>query len=249
MCKKNPDAIKVEILTRAKQWFQLTIVANHKLNTVKLKKANEFDINPFLAPYLGAFMEGEVTPESVAKGLVYPRALGTSITTSFGTGMQRFVTDVLKNTFGSTTAGIDIEFTDQTDGRKKYCQVKLGPNTINADDVDTINNHFSTIKKLAITNNLPIEIRDLVVGVVHGTETQLSGHYKKLRDTYHFPLYVGKKFWYCLTGEEKFYEELIQVIASVAVEIDGKELLEETIKDLANTKAIKEIAFSPADNK
>jgi len=62
-------------------------------------------------------------------------------------------------------------------------------------------------------------------------------------------LYVGKKFWYCLSGEEKFYEELIQAIASVAVETDGKELLEETIKNLANTETIKEIAFLPTGNK
>jgi hypothetical protein len=27
-------------------------------------------------------------------------------------------------------AGIDIEFIDAIDGRRKYCQAKLGPNTI-----------------------------------------------------------------------------------------------------------------------
>ena len=71
-------------------------------------------------------MTGQLTPKSIAKALAYPRVLGQSITTSFGMNMQKFISDVLVNAFGSTTQGIDIEFTDCVDGRKKYCQVKLG---------------------------------------------------------------------------------------------------------------------------
>ena len=37
---------------------------------------------------------------------------------------------MLKNSFGSMVSGIDIEFDDALDGRHKYCQVKLGSNTI-----------------------------------------------------------------------------------------------------------------------
>ena len=57
--------------------------------------------------------------------------------------MQGFIS-AIQNAVGSTTSGMDIEFTDQTDGRKKYCQLKAGPNTINADDVETIAGHFQS---------------------------------------------------------------------------------------------------------
>lgn len=49
---------------------------------------------------------------------------------------------------GSVGGGIDIEFVDSFDDRKKYCQLKSGPNTINKDDVITIKNHFQGIKTL-----------------------------------------------------------------------------------------------------
>ena len=119
------------ILELVKEWFRIVIVPNHLKNTQKLDSVSEFYINPFLTPYLAAYLTGELTPESVAKALLYPRVLGTSITTSFGTNMQKFISDVLKNSFGSMVSGIDIEFTDALDGRRKYCQVKLGPITIN----------------------------------------------------------------------------------------------------------------------
>ena len=105
--------------------------------------------------------------------------LGASITTSFGQNLQRFTSDVL-GAFGSTTQGIDIEFIDQIDKQKKYCQLKAGPNTINKDDVDTIHNHFRNIRNLARTNNLQVTLQDLVVGVIYRESYQLSGHYKAI---------------------------------------------------------------------
>jgi len=86
--------------------------------------------------------------DSIARALVYPRILGTSIATSFGQNIQRFCTEVLSG-FGSAISGVDIEFIDQLDGRKKYCQVKSGPETINKDDIETISRHFLGIKGIA----------------------------------------------------------------------------------------------------
>ena len=67
--------------------------------------------------------------------------------------MQAFCKDVLAG-FASTTTGIDIEFVDQIDGRRKYCQIKAGPNCINKDDITTILHHFDAIRRLARTNGL-----------------------------------------------------------------------------------------------
>ena len=104
---------------------------------------------------------------SLAKVLVYPRVLGTSITTSFGTSMQKFISTVLKG-YGSTTSGIDIEFIDQIDGRKKYCQLKSGPDALNNYDVTTIINHFKSAKRLAKTNNLIVSSEDFIFCTVYG---------------------------------------------------------------------------------
>lgn len=236
------NAQRQEILNSVKNWFRTVILPNHIKNTEKLVKAKEFDINPFLTPYLAAYLTGELTPDSVAKALLYPRVLGTSITTSFGQNMQTFISDVFKDSLGSMVAGIDIEFTDAIDGRKKYCQAKLGPNTINKDDVLTIHNHFRTAKNLGRTNNVDVQQRDLVIGILYGEPGQESSHYKKLRDEHDHPLYIGQDFWHRLTGDADFYQELKKAIAEVAMEARGSEIIKNVADTLAKTDAIIKLA-------
>jgi hypothetical protein len=235
-------AERKRILEQVKEWFRTVIVPNHLKNTQKLDSASDLKINPFIVPYLAAYLTGELTPESVAKVLLYPRVLGTSITTSFGMNMQTFISDVLKNSFGSMVSGIDIEFEDALDGRHKYCQVKLGPNTINKDDVVTIHNHFKGARNLGRTNNVTVAHGDLVVAILYGEQGQESGHYKKLRDEYDYPLFIGQEFWQRLTGDENFYAELLRAISEVAIEARGATLLDETIQQLAATPEIKKLA-------
>jgi hypothetical protein len=231
-----------KILSDVKDWFKSVIVPNHILNTKKLINPTEFNINPFLTPYLAGFFSGSLDPESVAKVLIYPRILGTSITTSFGTNMQSFISDVLKNTVGSLVPGIDIEFTDAVDGRKKYCQVKLGPNTLNKDDVETIHNHFKSTRNLSRTNRVAIQLEDLVVGILYGEPGQESAHYKRLKNEYNYPLYIGEEFWYRLTGNHDFYKMLQKAIAEAAAEAGASELIQNTIRELSQTQTIKDLA-------
>lgn len=232
---------KLEILETAKDWFRNHIAEGHIRNTVKLTNPNEFNINPFLSVYLANFIEGDSSPESIARALLLPRVLGTSITTSFGTHIQSF-TNLLSGAFGSTTPGIDIEFIDQVDGHKKYCQLKSGPNTINKDDVETIANHFKSTINLARTNSVRLTMDDLIVGVVYGTPDKLSSHYRRITSQYHFPVFVGEELWYRITGDRTFYDDLIKAVASVAVESNFKSEFEEVVKELAKSDVIQELA-------
>jgi len=220
---------KKEILIKAKTFFKDNIVASHINNTKKLTKLDAFNINPFLLDYLANFLTGNNDAESIAKALIYPRVLSTSITTTFGTQLQYFCSSVLAG-FASTTSGIDIEFIDQIDQRKKYCQIKAGPNTINKDDVATIIGHFKGIKDLARTNRLDVRIDDLIVGVFYGTPKQLSMHYKNINKEH--PVLVGEEFWHHLTGDENFYNDLINAVGEVAIEEDSREVLDKVITEL-----------------
>src|ERR1700761_2278952 len=92
---------KGKIIEIFKDWFRNELVISHKRNTEKLKDLNEFKINPFLIYYLSNYLEGNSDSKSLAKALIYPRVLGTSITTSFGMRMQDFVTKLLEDTQGS----------------------------------------------------------------------------------------------------------------------------------------------------
>lgn len=232
---------KQEILQAAKTWFRESVADSHITNTEKLVSPDEFNINPFTAVYLANFLTGNSSPESIAKALLFPRVLGTSISTTFGNAVQKFTNDVL-GAYGSTTSGIDIEFIDQLDGHKKYCQLKSGPNTINKDDVETIAGHFKGVINLARTNNLRITHDDMIVGVIYGEQSQLSGHYKRITSQYHHPTYTGKEFWHRLTGDEGFYQDLIAAIGSVAIEADYSKEFQIIIKQLAATEIIQKMS-------
>lgn len=221
---------KAEIILKWKTFFRDEIAENHRKNTLKLKHLNAFNLNPLLDNYKANFLLGDSSARSKATALVYARALGTSINTTFGTSLQKFCSDILSG-YASTTSGIDIEFIDFVDGRRKYCQIKAGPNTINKDDVKTIIDHFSGVRNLARTNNLNIGFNDLVVGVFYGEATDLSTHYKRIQREY--PIYIGQDFWYRLTGDLNFYNELIAAIDEVATEYDGRDMLEQVITELA----------------
>ncbi|PAV27937.1 restriction endonuclease [Virgibacillus profundi] len=218
------------IIEKAKEFFRKEIVPSHIAKTEGLIKLKEFNLNPFLDKYKASFLTGNDDPKSIAKALVYPRVLGASINTIFGNQLQKFCSEVLEG-FASTTSGIDIEFIDKLDGRRKYCQIKAGPNTINKDDVETIKGHFAGVKNLARTNNLNIGFNDLIVGVFYGTREDLSGHYKKIGKEH--PVFIGAEFWYRLTGEKDFYQRLTDGIGDIATEYDGSELMDKVINTLA----------------
>lgn len=232
---------RLQIMNKFKKFFRDEIIKNHKKNTEKLKKLKEFKVNPFLWYYLANYLTGNSSALSLAKVLVYPRVLGTSITTSFGTSMQKFISTVLKG-YGSTTSGIDIEFIDQIDGRKKYCQLKSGPDALNNYDVTTIINHFKSAKRLAKTNNLIVSSEDFIFCTVYGEPSQMNSFISKLADDY--TVYMGKEFWHRLTGEEDFYNRLIDCISEVVNEVDMKSFVEEVIEALS-----KEIESEFAEDK
>ncbi|MEY1388257.1 PmeII family type II restriction endonuclease [Providencia stuartii] len=232
---------KEVILAKVKEWFSESIAKNHIKNTEKLVNPNEFNINPFLAVYLAKYLTGNASPESIAKALVLPRVLSTSITTSFGQHMQSFLS-IIKETYGSTTAGVDIEFIDCIDGNKKYCQLKAGPNTINKDDVESIAGHFTGVRNLARTNNVRIHRDDMIVGVLYGDSSELSSHYKRITSQYEYPVIIGQDFWLRLTGDEDFYADLIKAITSVAIEADYSQELNKVITELAKTDKIQQLS-------
>jgi len=224
---------KKAIIESGKGFFRTIIIPSHikNLNGLKLK---DFNINPFLINYLAAFLCGNTEPQSLAKALVYPRVLATSINTTFGSSIQVFISSIQQIiSSGSAISGIDIEFEDAIDKRKKYCQCKAGPQTINRDDVDTILGHFRQFKGIARQNKLHVSDDDLIVGVLYGDPIKLSANYKTIATTY--PVYCGSDFWEHLTGDGQFYHRLAKAFGEVVEEdnIDGSQLILNKIDEIA----------------
>ncbi|MBR3568088.1 MAG: restriction endonuclease [Salinivirgaceae bacterium] len=225
---------KLQIIEKGKEYFRSIIIPNH-LSGLKKLNLKSFNVNPFLVNYLAAFLCGNTEPESLAKALVYPRILGTSINTSFGQNIQIFISS-LAQVAGRASGidGIDIEFEDAIDGRKKYCQCKAGPQTINKDDIATILGHFKHLHNKARLDRLNVQIDDMIVGVLYGETNELSGHYQIINS--HYPVYSGSDFWEHLTGDKQFYHRLAKAFGEVVEEdnIDGSQLIMEKINEIAD---------------
>jgi len=224
---------KVSIIESGKQYFREIIIPKHIRNLEKLS-LKDFKINPFLVNYLAAFLCGNTDSSSLAKALIYPRILGTSINTSFGQNVQIFISS-LAQVAGSASGidGIDIEFIDAIDGRRKYCQCKAGPQTINKDDVTTILGHFKHLHNKSRIDRLNIQVDDMIVGVLYGDAEELSAHYKIIDS--HYPVYCGADFWNRLTGDADFYNRLAKAFGEVVEEdnIDGSQLIQRKILEIA----------------
>ncbi|TMI65366.1 MAG: restriction endonuclease [Bacteroidetes bacterium] len=232
---------KNAIIKKFKVWFKDTLILNHKINTEKLENINKFNINPLLLYYLAYYLQGNATPISLAKVLVYPRVLSTSITTSFGTSMQSFITDVL-GAYGSGIEGLDIEFFDHIDKEKKYCQIKSGPNSINKDDVVTIKGHFRAFINRARTNRLKINLNNIAFCLIYGEDNEKNSFVRKLEEEY--TIYMGKDFWHRFTGDKDFYKDLIKASAEVASKVNMKPIVDGVIKKLSKSveQRLKEIS-------
>lgn len=77
----------------------------------------------------------------------------------------------------------------------------------------------------------------------YGEDSELSAFYRTLAEDY--TVLAGKDFWYHLTGDEDFYQKLTDGIGDIANEFDSTELLDETIKALAEQlKILKELKSS-----
>ncbi|MFT4522054.1 MAG: hypothetical protein ACI8ZN_000993 [Bacteroidia bacterium] len=221
-------------------YFETKIFKNHiKAGLKNHSKLKSYNVNPIVVKYLSKLLEDNYSPVGVAKALFYPRILGTSINTSFGTRIQNMFVE-LGIADGSMIKGMDIEFIDKVDGRKKWCQLKSGPNTINSEDVKPLIRKFTNTINLARTNSAfkGISNTDFIVGVLYGENGDLSMHYKSIDLTH--PVYIGKDFWHRITGYEHFYSELVAELQKCIDNLDTEEM----IKKGCNALAI-EISESP----
>jgi hypothetical protein len=210
-----------ELLLSITEYFEKKIFEQHKKNVLeKHSKLKSYKINPITVKYLSKILDDNYTPEGIAKALYYPRVLGTSITTTFGTGIQKMFVE-LGLAEGSLIKGMDIEFIDKVDNRRKYCQLKSGPNTINSGDVSPLKKKFSTVANLSRTNALDLNNTDLILGVLYGSEDQLSQHYRKIDETY--PVIIGVDFWNRLTGFSEFYYKVVASLDIMINDIDSED--------------------------
>lgn len=124
-----------------------------------------------------------------------------------------------------------MEYFDQLDGDRKYCQLKSGPNALNRDDVRTVKVHFKAVINLSRTNNLKIPHENLVFALIYGEQQDANSFIKELEQDY--VVLYAKEFWYKFTGVDDFYFDLIKAAGEVARDVNMKSIVEDVIENLS----------------
>ena len=155
-----------------------------------------------------------------AKSLDTPRDLVTELLDShlkpqeagiFGSVMEQLALEVCRRKFGgrkSAVEGIDLEF--ERDGNRYIVSIKSGPNWGNSSQIKKMRDYFRKAKKTLGTNSSKTTKVVAVNGCCYGsTATEDRGDYLKL---------CGKSFWTLISGDDRLYLDLIDLIGDESVE-------------------------------
>ncbi|MFT5915459.1 MAG: hypothetical protein ACJAWV_002296 [Flammeovirgaceae bacterium] len=218
------EAQRIELLEKAKSFFRKEIVGAH-LNVAckKASKLSNYNVNPFLFKYLANFLRGNDDSRSIAEALVFSQIIDFEIQTDK-------LIDAVFSCYKSDIDGVDIEFIDQKDKRRKYCQLYLNPDKIDFESSQFISKSFGKSIRNFRERELKIALNDMIVGVFYGEQNSLSSLYLSIPERY--TTIVGADFWHRLTGSDTFYPKMIDELFEILLEITKEKECQNEITQL-----------------
>lgn len=175
-----------------------------RYRSIKDLRLEELEINVLLIKALGF-----TTAEDTIEFYLYQRVTRGAVT-SWG---QKALEDLCRvagakkipESENVAVSGKRFDLKKEKDGTTYYVQLKSGPNTMNIGMIDSLNTMIQRIEEKH-TSAMGI------LGMTYGTESQISSQIRGKLDDFERRAYIGEKFWELLSGEEKYYRKLINLI-------------------------------------
>lgn len=185
-----------------------------------LKSLRLSDVLKRKNPYLFKAKNVELAQDLV-KGII-DAFLSSQEEGKFGNLMEGFAIFVSKNLYGgfkSTLASLDLEF--ERDDKYYIVGIKSGTNWGNADQITAIKNNFKAARAALRARGITKEI-GAINGCIYGKDRNPLKNKKKLKgkgagytdeeaDKVYYK-YAGQDFWNFISGDDKFYLEIIKPI-------------------------------------
>jgi len=168
----------------------------------------DLDINVLLVKALGFR-----TAEELIEFYLYQRVT-RSVVTSWGSSTVENLckvagaTDIPRNE-NVSVGGKAFDLRTEHDGKTYYIQVKSGPNTMNVGMVDSLNR---MIDRIEATHDDAVG----VLGMTYGRESQISTQIQNNLTDFDDKALIGSEFWAFLSGEERYYVNLIEELDRVS---------------------------------
>ena len=207
--KPKPSHLETQILQTFTSWFDGWL-DDRILATKNFAKIDQYKINEFTLIFQTLALRNKLDVNSIAETLVTIGWAGQSLSTSFGDQLQKKFMIKIPGVNASVVKGIDIEYIDFFDKKRKYVQLKTGPLTINAGDVKPILDEFTSAKRLARQNGLIVPDTDFIMGVIYGKRKQINAHYLKIEQA-GYDVMVGNDLFEHITGIPGLADKIMRI--------------------------------------
>ncbi len=191
-----------EGVTDIKQLWITYLVRKFVWNAIEEIQATDFDellINPFLiCAFNFTDHEGVVT-------FCFYQKVTRSIVTSWGFTVEQMLLVSGGTPIIGEKAGFDLRV--NREGTEYYIQIKSGPNTMDFDQVQNLNNNLAKLQEY--------DGRIGILGVTYGKDEQLSSIMQRVHG-YPESVLIGRNLWDFI-AEEKGYTERVLEWASVGL--------------------------------
>jgi Type II restriction endonuclease EcoO109I len=180
------------------------------------------DINPFLAKVLDL-----KTPKQVLEFNLYQNVT-RSIVTSWGMTVEKILIHCGAQPYAKTKggrSGRNLDISVLRDGKPYLMQIKSGPNTMNIDMIQSLNEVIINFK----TEKPEVKV---LLGMTYGRKEMISGQIRGTLDFFEDSILIGRDLWDFVSGRKDYHQKVFSlldkasggILATTFVELLHKQL-------------------------
>ncbi len=177
--------------------FLKTVVRN-----LKSLKLSDIDINPFLAIALELKTSGQVLKFNLYQSVT------RSIVTSWGSVVETLLARCGGEKFISKNSGRSGRRPDITKiiaGKQYFLQVKSGPNTMNVDMVNSLNEVIDEYSKSDPDAKM-------LLGMTYGTKKMISSQIRTNLQNFDESVLIGRELWSFISEQKDYHKRIFEIL-------------------------------------
>lgn len=193
-----------------------------QIEMLRSTSLSNLDINPFLMKVLNLKTPGEILEFNLYQSVT------RSIVTSWGTAVENLLNRCGATKFAEKNegrAGRRPDILKEVKGKTYFIQVKSGPNTMNVDMVNSLNEVIISYREKRPDTKF-------LLGMTYGTEKRISTQIRDNLIDFENSTLIGRQLWDFVSEEKSFHKKIFNILDSSSVSITTKTFSEHLIAQL-----------------
>lgn len=174
-----------------------------QIETLQSVSLTNLDINPFLMKVLNF-----KTPKDILEFNLY-QTVTRSIVTSWGSAVETLLFRCGATRFleknGKGRAGRKPDIEKVVNGKKVYLQVKSGPNTMNVDMVNSLNEVVAEYREREPDSRF-------LLGMTYGRKNRISSQIRANLNDFDESILIGRELWDFVSEEKNYHNKIFKIL-------------------------------------